>query len=140
MSKGFKMSQGLPQGSVLSPTLFTLFMCGIEEVIFRRCEVGLFADDIVIWKCGADISLLENSVKNSLVDAWNFAVNHKLCFNALKSSTSFFTTHRKLYKYQPKIFLGGSPLSVDTHPKYLGGQKYPAQDTSIISCIRVEND
>ncbi|GFU05444.1 putative RNA-directed DNA polymerase from transposon BS [Trichonephila clavipes] len=30
MSKGFKLSQGLPQGSLLSLTLFSLFMCGIE--------------------------------------------------------------------------------------------------------------
>ncbi|GFT83169.1 hypothetical protein TNCV_2129801 [Trichonephila clavipes] len=36
MSNGFKLSQGLPQRSVLSPTLFTLFTCGIEEVISRR--------------------------------------------------------------------------------------------------------
>ncbi|GFY16897.1 hypothetical protein TNCV_3689551 [Trichonephila clavipes] len=62
MSKGFKLSQRLPQESVLCPTLFTLFMCVIEEVISRRCEVGLFADDIVIWKSGADISLLEPQV------------------------------------------------------------------------------
>ncbi|GFX37120.1 putative RNA-directed DNA polymerase from transposon BS [Trichonephila clavipes] len=120
MSKGFKLSQGLPQGSVPSPTLFTLLMYGIEEVISRSCEVSLFVDDIVIWKSGADISILENKVNHSLVDAWNFAESHKLCFNAFKSSTSYFTTHRKLYKYQSKIFLGGSLLSVDKHPKYLG--------------------
>ncbi|GFW22054.1 probable RNA-directed DNA polymerase from transposon X-element [Trichonephila clavipes] len=50
MSKEFKLSQGLPQEYVLSPTLFTLFMWGIEEVISRRCEEGLFANNIVIWK------------------------------------------------------------------------------------------
>ncbi|UYV60337.1 hypothetical protein LAZ67_1000868 [Cordylochernes scorpioides] len=31
LSKTFKLYQGLPQGSVLSPTLFTLFIAGIEE-------------------------------------------------------------------------------------------------------------
>ncbi|GFU70101.1 putative RNA-directed DNA polymerase from transposon BS [Trichonephila clavipes] len=120
MSKGFKLSLGLPQGSVLSPTLFILSLCRIEEVISSRCEIGLLADDIVIWKSGADISILENSINHTLVGAWNFAESHKLCFNALKSSTSFFTTHRKLYKLQPKIFLGGSLLSMERHPKYLG--------------------
>ncbi|GFW90206.1 RNase H domain-containing protein [Trichonephila clavipes] len=35
MSKGFKLSQGLPQGSVRSPSLFTVFMCNIEEVNSR---------------------------------------------------------------------------------------------------------
>ncbi|GFX94625.1 hypothetical protein TNCV_3088541 [Trichonephila clavipes] len=63
------LSQGLPQGSVLIPTLFTLLMYGIEEVISRRCESIFFVDDIVIWKSGADISILENNVKNTVVDA-----------------------------------------------------------------------
>ncbi|GFV33885.1 putative RNA-directed DNA polymerase from transposon BS [Trichonephila clavipes] len=72
------------------------------------------------WKSDADISLLENSGKSFLVDLRNFPESHKLCFNTLMSSTSFFTTYRRLYKYQPKIFLGGSPLSVDNHTKYLG--------------------
>ncbi|GFW70599.1 uncharacterized protein TNCV_1624311 [Trichonephila clavipes] len=66
MSKGFKLSQGLPQGSVLSPTLFTLFMCGIEEVISRRCEklerVQLSAACILTGlrnSCPRDIVLFE---------------------------------------------------------------------------------
>ncbi|GFT05814.1 uncharacterized protein NPIL_253081 [Nephila pilipes] len=54
MFRGFKFSQGLPHGSVLSPTLFTLALCGIEEIISRKWEDGLFADDIVIWKSEND--------------------------------------------------------------------------------------
>ncbi|GFY18251.1 hypothetical protein TNCV_2046571 [Trichonephila clavipes] len=50
MSKGIKLSQGLPQDSVLSPTLFTLFMCGIEEVISRRCFGHVDVDSNVLYK------------------------------------------------------------------------------------------
>ncbi|GFT82276.1 hypothetical protein TNCV_4650831 [Trichonephila clavipes] len=90
-------------------------MSGIEEVISRRCEVNLSADGIAIWKSGADNSILEYSVNHILVGGGNFAESHKLCFNSLKSLTCSFTTYRKLYKYQPEIFLGGPPLSVAKH-------------------------
>ncbi|UYV65303.1 hypothetical protein LAZ67_3003884 [Cordylochernes scorpioides] len=49
LSKTFKLYQGLPQGSVLSPTLFTLFIAGIEEKISHKTDIGLFADDIILW-------------------------------------------------------------------------------------------
>ncbi|UYV69029.1 hypothetical protein LAZ67_6002109 [Cordylochernes scorpioides] len=49
LSKTFKLYQGLPQGPVLSPTLFTLFIAGIEEKISHKTNIGLFADDIILW-------------------------------------------------------------------------------------------
>ncbi|GFW97062.1 RNase H domain-containing protein [Trichonephila clavipes] len=33
---------------------------------------------------------------------------------------SFLTTNRKLYDFQPNIFLYNQPLTIDKHPKYLG--------------------
>ncbi|GFX03225.1 putative RNA-directed DNA polymerase from transposon X-element [Trichonephila clavipes] len=49
LSMSFSFFQGVPQGSVLSPTLFSLYLSGIESVIKRKCEVGTLADDIVLW-------------------------------------------------------------------------------------------
>ncbi|GFV74776.1 reverse transcriptase domain-containing protein [Trichonephila clavipes] len=45
-SRSFSFFEGVPQGSVLSPTLFSLYLSGIESVIKRKCEVDAFADDI----------------------------------------------------------------------------------------------
>ncbi|GIX78900.1 hypothetical protein CDAR_223161 [Caerostris darwini] len=67
------LHQGDPQGWVLSPTLFMLFLSDIEKVISKRCEVGLFADDVVMWDSGTDLQKSEdlplkiygNSVKTS---------------------------------------------------------------------------
>ncbi|GFT38629.1 hypothetical protein NPIL_543991 [Nephila pilipes] len=41
MPRSFKLNQGFHQGSVLSPTLLTVALCGIEEIISRRCVVDL---------------------------------------------------------------------------------------------------
>ncbi|GFS79370.1 general transcription factor IIF subunit 2 [Trichonephila clavipes] len=103
-------------GSVLSPALFLLYLSGIKSVIKRKCEVGAFADDIVLWKSDSDLMKLERDI-NLVLD---FTLDHKLTFNHTKSVVSFFTTNRKLYNYQPNIFLYNQPLTINKHPKYLG--------------------
>ncbi|GFY23739.1 putative RNA-directed DNA polymerase from transposon X-element [Trichonephila clavipes] len=59
LSRSFSFFQGVPQGSVLSPTLFSLYLSGTESFIKRKCEVGAFADDIVLWKTDSDLTKLE---------------------------------------------------------------------------------
>ena len=119
-SRSFKLHQGVSQGSVLGPILFSLFMKGIKNVIPEDCDIGLFTDDIVLWKSGTDLQKLEDDINFALSDLWAFAANHKICFNSSKSTVRLFTTNRNLYSYQPSIFLNHQPLSVEKHPKYLG--------------------
>ncbi|GFT85143.1 putative RNA-directed DNA polymerase from transposon BS [Trichonephila clavipes] len=120
LSKTFRLSQGVPQGSVLSPLLFSLYIAGIEKIISRRCEVGLFADDIVLWNSDSDVVHIENAINTTLSDIQIFAEQHKLIFNVSKSTSSFFTTNRRLYNYQPQIFMESKSLPYEKHPKYLG--------------------
>ncbi|GFV46393.1 probable RNA-directed DNA polymerase from transposon BS [Trichonephila clavipes] len=120
LSKTFRLSQGVPQGSVLSPLLFSFYIAGIEKIISRRCEVGLFADDIVLWNSNSDVVHIETAINTTLSDIQIFAEQHKLIFNVSKSTSSFFTTNRRLYNYQPQIFMESKSLLYEKHPKYLG--------------------
>ncbi|GFY29385.1 putative RNA-directed DNA polymerase from transposon BS [Trichonephila clavipes] len=95
-------------------------MLGIESVIKNKCEVGAFADDIVLWKSDSDLTKLERDINLALEDIRNFALDYKLTFIPAKSMISFFTTNRKLYNFHPNIFSYNQPLTVDKHPKYLG--------------------
>ncbi|GBO09473.1 putative RNA-directed DNA polymerase from transposon X-element [Araneus ventricosus] len=97
LSEDCKISQGVPQGSVLSPIPFVIYLTGIEELLTRRCEVGIFADDIVSWKSRAQVEEIESNVNLALGDLREFADHHKLILNANKSYVSFFTTNKKLY-------------------------------------------
>lgn len=54
-SRSFKLHQGVSQESVLRPTLFSLFLKGIESVIPEDCDIDLFADDIVLWNSDTDL-------------------------------------------------------------------------------------
>ncbi|GFW33196.1 probable RNA-directed DNA polymerase from transposon BS [Trichonephila clavipes] len=48
LSDPLAIRQDVPQGSVLSPVLFSLYITGIEKVLAKHCEVGIFADDITV--------------------------------------------------------------------------------------------
>ncbi|GFW87760.1 putative RNA-directed DNA polymerase from transposon BS [Trichonephila clavipes] len=119
LSETFRLSQGVPQGSVLSPLLFYLYIAGIEKIISRRCEVGLFADDIVLWNSYYVVHI-ETAINTTLSDIQIFVEQHKLIFNVSKSTSSFFTTNRRLYNYEPQIFMESQSLPYEKHPKYLG--------------------
>ncbi|UYV73432.1 hypothetical protein LAZ67_10003172 [Cordylochernes scorpioides] len=120
LSKTFKLYQGLPQGSVLSPTLFTLFIAGIEEKISHKTNIGLFADDIILWSRNTNWKKAERDLNKTLLHLEKFANKHKLEFNPQKSETCLFTTDKKLYKIRPKIILKEQQLQYNKHPKYLG--------------------
>lgn len=119
-SESFRLYQGVSRGSVLSPCTFYPLSCRNRACYScTSCEIGLFADDIVVWSSGTDLSELESNINLAFDELWNFSGGHKLSF---KSTVGFFTTNtnRKLYGFQPNILLNHQPLTVDKHPKYLG--------------------
>ncbi|GFT02216.1 putative RNA-directed DNA polymerase from transposon BS [Trichonephila clavipes] len=118
-SDSYKAYQGIPQGCVLSPFLFSLFISGVEKYI-NSFQIGLFADDAVLWCSDANISKMESQLNKSLVNIQEFADNHKITFNASKSTVGLFTTNRHLYNYSPEIFLMSERLNYSKYPTYLG--------------------
>ncbi|GFV88435.1 putative RNA-directed DNA polymerase from transposon BS [Trichonephila clavipes] len=83
-------------------------------------QIGLFADDVVLWCSDANISKMESQLNRSLVSIQEFADNHKITFNTSKSTVSLFTTNRHLYNYSPEIFLMSERLNYSKYPTYLG--------------------
>ncbi|GFX79993.1 putative RNA-directed DNA polymerase from transposon BS [Trichonephila clavipes] len=118
-SDSYKTYQEIPQGCVLSPTLFSLFISAVEKYV-NPSQIGLFADDAVLWCSDANISKMESQLNRSLVNIQEFADNHEITFNALMSTVRIFTTNRHLYNYSPEIFLMSECLNYSKYPTYLG--------------------
>ncbi|GIX76012.1 putative RNA-directed DNA polymerase from transposon BS [Caerostris extrusa] len=119
LSEIFKTYQGIPQGSVLRPTLFSLYLTGIERVV-SPCQICISADDIIVWDHNSDLTKLENTLNDTLEKIQHFADEHKLAFNTTKSVSCLFTTNKHLFNYQPKIFLKRQLLESTKTPTYLG--------------------
>ena len=50
----FRIRRGVPQGSVLNPVLFILFVDDITKDLPRGAHASLYADDLAIWSSSPD--------------------------------------------------------------------------------------
>ena len=118
-SKKTLLRHGVPQGGVLSPTFFLLFINDLVSELPVGIKAALYADDLVIW-CKEEYATtatyrmqMAADKLNSWTEKWWVAVNKD------KSSTTMFTLSPK-QKAPGTITLGETPLKEDEEATYLG--------------------
>ena len=122
LSNCFKVSCGVRQGGILSPSAFNLFInLFITELRFKGvgCTVGgiylgciLYADDIIL------LSSSVSGLQHMLNTCFEVSVKLSMNFNCLKSQCIVFGTAVK-YKIQP-MMLGSNFINWVSSIKYLG--------------------
>ena len=110
-SNWFELPLGVPQGSVLGPLLFNIYLNDLLWFI-KDCEVCNFADDTTIFACDKDMDVMKNKLEKS----------------ADTSIEWFKTNYFKLNTDKCKLIVGGHkshPITVRV------GTSYVKEETSV---------
>jgi len=120
-SKTATFNQGVPQGSVISPLLFLIYINDLPAVVEdKRVKISLFADDIALYTSGRIKSELCNLIQSTTDKITEWASKWKLQINASKCSTTLFSNDNKDVAWEANITINGSNVPNNSNPTFLG--------------------
>lgn len=119
-SKRF-IKHGVPQGSVLGPLLFLIYINDLPNIL-RNCKTNLFADDTCLLFDDIKLQLLETKVNFDLSNLSTWLKANKISLNEDKTEVLLFRSKNKSVPYKMKLLLNGFNLNFSTQVRYLGLQ------------------
>lgn len=90
------IGSGVPQGSILGPLLFSLFINNLPLVL-EHCSIHLFADDVQIYFCSDsvfDLSVIRNKINKDLSNIYKWSQHNLLPINQSKTKAIIFSKLR----------------------------------------------
>ena len=117
LSSFLDIVMGVPQGSILGPILFLLFINDLPNAIVHS-HCNLFADDTIVYSQANEMDVTESQLQNDLDNVMKWFHINKLHVNSSKSSCMTLTTKHNVRNLQ--ITMNDTPIAVQSAFKYLG--------------------
>ena len=114
------VESGVPQGSVLGPLLFLVYINDLEENI--RSKIRFFADDTMLFSIVNDNDTSATELQHDLNLIGKWAYQWKLEFNPdpTKQATELLFSCKSHSTLHPQLFFNNNPVSTVTEHKHLG--------------------
>ncbi|KAL4103980.1 hypothetical protein QTP88_019293 [Uroleucon formosanum] len=114
-----KVSCGVPQGSVIGPTLWNIFYNDLlQQRLPEGIEIIAFADDIAVIGIAKDTDSLEVAMNSALSLVSEWIVTNGLRISPSKTVAMTLTSKRR--NRRPQFVLLEETLQLKEHIKYLG--------------------
>ena len=116
----FTIESGVPQGSVLGPLLFLIYINDLETNI--KSNIKFFADDTMLFSIVNDplISVIDLNHDLNVIQQW--AHQWKMEFNPdpTKQATEVLFSCKKCKPFHPQLAFNGAPVKTMNEQKHLG--------------------
>ena len=114
------IESGVPQGSVLGPLLFLVYINDLEKNI--KSHVKFFADDTMLYSVVEDPNLSADDLNHDLELISQWAFQWKMAFNPdpNKQATEILFSCKKNPVQHPELIFNGTPVARAPDQKHLG--------------------
>ena len=114
------VTTGVPQGSILGPLLFLIFVNDLPAVV-QHCSISLYADDTSIYVSNPDPSTVGNLLEEDLRHICKWLECNGLKINVEKTQLMVLCSHQKSHQEdQVEVKIGTSVIQKQKSVKYLG--------------------
>ena len=122
LSNSFRLRRGVPQGSVLGPFLFLVYINSIASRLasIPSLHFSLFADDLAIWASSSSVTEATTVVQRALDVIADWSTQWIMPLNVGKCTSTLFSMDPRQANLQPTLHLCGSPLAFCPTPTFLG--------------------
>ena len=114
-SKLRKLRVGVPQGGVLSPILFNLYLSSIPKPT-NGVHLISYADDCTVFASGPEIAPICAKINAYLESLHEWLTHRKLELSASKSTVTLFTTFSGDYKNELQVKIDDTIIPVCKQP------------------------
>ena len=119
-SKSRQIKNGVPQGAVISPSLFNLFLHDLPTPLQPKVTIASYADDLTITSSDPSITRAAHNLQQYLAQLENWLLSNRMQVSAQKSSVTVITPFNREYNSHPILTLNGSQIPVSPTITILG--------------------
>ena len=113
------ITAGVPQGSILGPILFSLYVNDLP-LIFQSAMVSMYADDAEFHVAARDLVDVQNMLQDDIHQLQKWLVVNKLKANTIKTQCMLIGSPQRIGNKRLELTLFGTPLKCVDVIKYLG--------------------